>query len=231
MRKVYFGIMIILSIGLISCGKLSIGTKTDIKKDGKATFTLQAIYDDTAKNVINDEFIAKKLEMDNIDINKYRNGDMNVEEISISEKGLEGLATNENIQKLFNYKVIRKDYFYKSIYTIEMSISKELFNVKNSYNSKDDKDYINNIPFSNTVSFPGKFISSNASENIGLNEVKWRYKVGEINDSTVMNLTYELYTLWKPIGVIAGIIIIVIIIIVGINSKNKRKKAVSKKIN
>lgn len=231
MRKVTFGIMLILAIGLISCGKLNVSTNTNIKKNGEATFTLKAIYDNGAKSVINDEIIAKKLGMDNIDINKYTSGDMNVEEITIKAKGIEGLASNENIQKILKYKVVRKDYFYKSIYSIQMNVNNEIFKIKNVYNTKEDLEYINNIPFSNSMSFPGKLISTNADENIGPNEVKWRYKVSDINENTSMNITYEVSTLWKPIGIIIGIIILVIIIIVGKSFKDKRKNAVSKRIN
>lgn len=230
MRKIYFGIILILGISFVGCGDVNIESKTNIQKNGKVEFVLKVLYDDEVKSFINDEFIAKRLKLDNVEVDKYKQGKWNVEEIKIDAKGIESLRTNENIGKLFNYNIQRKDYFYKTIYDIQMSINKNIFNIKDNYNTKEDIEYINNIPFSNVISFRGKLLNSNAMEYIGLNEVKWNYKVSDLTEDTKMVISYEINTIWKVIGSILIVVIIVIGILITRNLKNKRKKAMAKRI-
>ncbi|WP_297637666.1 hypothetical protein [uncultured Clostridium sp.] len=231
MKRIYFAIILILGISFVGCGDVNIQSKTDIQKNGKVEFTLKILYDDEAKSFINDEFIAKGLKLDNVEVDKYKQGQWNVEEIKIDAKGVENLRTNESIEKLFNYSIQRKDYFYKTIYNIQMSINKNIFNIKDNYNTKEDIDYINNIPFSNVVSFRGKLVNSNAMEYIGMNEVKWNYKVSELTEDTKMQISYEINTIWKVIVSILLVLIILIGIVVTRNLKNKRKKSMAKRIH
>lgn len=225
MKKYFLILSIALSILFVGCGKLNLSTRTNINEKGEAKFILKAIYDDETKIQINNDFIKENISMDNINVNKYSEGGLNFEEVTINFDNIGQLVGDENIYKVLDYKIIKKDYFYKSAYDISISISKNIFNIETKYNNKSQRDYINNIPYSNTIMFPGKLVSTNANEYVNSNEVKWNYKLGQLNRDTTMNLTYEINTIWKPVVICGIIIIIILAFMFTLKLKNKRKRS------
>lgn len=224
MKKCFLILSIILSFCFIGCGKINVSTRTNINEKGEAKFILKAIYDDEIKNQINNSLIEKNIKMNNVDINKYTSNGLNVEEITINFDNSGKLVGDENIYKVLDYKVVKKDYFYESIYDISITISKNIFNLRNKYNEKSQRNYIDSIPYSNTIMFPGELISTNATEHVSPNEVKWNYKLGQLNDTNTMTLTYKVTTIWKLIFISIIIIFIILGIIISLHLKNKRKR-------
>ncbi|MGL4850335.1 MAG: hypothetical protein ACRC28_15705 [Clostridium sp.] len=229
MRKIVFGIILILSITLISCGNIKIASKTNLSEKNGVDFSFRVSYDQNVGKDIKNDFMEGQLELNNIVVNKYVEGANTIEEINVKDKSLSNLASNENIKKILNYRVSKKDYFYKSVYIVEIRPGTAIFNIEKKYEEEKSKEAIRNIPFTNIVSFDGELITTNAKEIVSPNEVRWNTKIGLLNNNTVMTLQYKVNTWWK-IGVLLGGIVVIgiIIYLLMLLKRNKKKSKIEK---
>ncbi|MGL5648257.1 MAG: hypothetical protein ACRDDY_10420 [Clostridium sp.] len=229
MKKIVLMMSLLLGVTIVSCGDINITSKTNLTEKNGVNFSFKVMYDQSVGNAIKNDFMQGQLEMNNLHIDKYIDGSKTVEEINIKAKSISEFDTNENIKKVLNYRINKKDYFYKSVYIVEVRPGTAVFDIEKKYEKEIDKEIIRNIPFSNIITFDGKLLNTNAQEVVSPNEVKWNYKVGILSNSTNMMLEYEILSIWKPIVFLIGIIIVIIIIVLLMRERKKKKKSIIEK--
>lgn len=191
----------ILSITLISCGTINFKSYTEINKDGSGTIKFQAVYDDVVSSFAEKDLFDKDWAKNSgYILNKYSKDNMNVEELTYNFKSIDELKQKVKSSDFATITYDKKFGILKDTYSINIKINKSLINELNteakekgdeSGSSSSGISYIKNIQVSNQIKVPGTILNSNATYKIDTNTVQWDYKLGQIDESTNVSLTFQ----------------------------------------
>lgn len=236
LRNIISTIFIIISMSLcVSCGDASISTDVKINKDGSSNTTFKIVYDETIKKILGDGILYKIVDED-IDVNIYTEDNNTIEELKITTpkikitdliKGSKLSANNssDSIDELIKYNINKEKGFLKDQYTVNINLTKNILQevsttLENKVDSNIDKyiaktieNYISEIPYDLTISIPFKITNSNASNTIDDYTSKWSYTIGELNEDTIISLSFIAPSITSILLITIIIIVILLLII------------------
>lgn len=239
-----------LSIVLSGCGTANIGMNTTLNKDGSGTFSFKlattgifAQNDSLSDTTNKDNSTDTKNELfnsplNNVESKKYKDGDKNIEEKTISFKNVKELNDlfKDAKDNDLTVNINEKKQLFKTTYVYTMRLPKE-FSMKNmaeeinkNQSSAESIGVTNEqilsfvgqaLSLSTSVTLPGKIVSQNATSTNG-NILKWDYALSQINPDNSMTATCEVMN--KTNIIIASSIGILLLIVTSVVIIKKVKK-------
>ena len=246
--KKYISIMIIVFsiITLFTgCGKVELSSDVTVNIDGSANVLVKVYYDDEIGKLIDNDLLSRVLVDNKEDINKYKSGEFNIEEVNITTDKID-IAKVKNIENEYlNINVNKDKGIFLDLYNIDIKLNKNMIevikdniqtNINNNISnftglnlgqyisgpiSTNITNYIKDIPYKLTISLPVSIVDSNATAKINNKSVSWSYNLGDLNENTELKLSFKAPNI---INIIIIILIILVIIITGIIIKRNNKK-------
>lgn len=242
-------IIIMASIVFSGCASINASTDVNISLDGSSEAKFRVSYDDTLSKFVGDGILTKFIKEQNISVNKYKENNMNIEEVnfssgSISIKDLlksnkesnikENLANSSDYINI-NYK--RDKGLFKDIYTVYVGLNKDIFseiesevnenlsllgdNMLSSYLSKNISQVIGNIDYDIKLSIPFDVTDSNATTKIDSKTVKWNLQLKDLNKNNQLMISFSAINIVNIIITLVIILVLIIGFIVFIKNKIK----------
>lgn len=200
MKKIRMLILcLILSLLLVGCGVVDLTTITQINEDGSGYIMGKIKYDKFASKFLNPIFEGnKRLEEEGFNIKQYEENDMDVIEYKYALYNFKIVSKKAEIYKYININEKFTPGILKNKITLEIKVNKNI--LKDSIAHITKKDYkvltpsmlafISNINYENQVKVPGKILETNGTITRDNNVAKWNYKLNEIDNGTIMTITY-----------------------------------------
>lgn len=250
LKKVILLIVSII-IALIISGCTNIKTETDIKlnKDGSTLTIVRLSYDSSLNDIVGDGLLSVTLKDKNFQTTKRIEGEMVIEEASITTAKLSfpeiaalisesSIKKNNTIENEYITATINNDSgFLKNNYTVNVELKKDIFNVISSavdkeisvlgenvlsnYIGTNIKNTLGIIPYTLKISLPIDITNSNCSSQLDSNTLIWNYTLKDLTIGTSINFSFT--TLNFVTVSIATIIILIVLIIVVIKSFSKKQ--------
>lgn len=234
MKKILLIMISFMAIILLSgCGKLEMGSDTSINTDGSGYFSMKLIYDNIIAQNLKDGVLKEE------NVRKYRENKDYIEEYKVEFKNVSELNKKlSNRSQDYKVTITENKGILNNKYTYEMRFLNyyDATSIANSLNIKTEmtvsttnndrvNSFLDEVAYTNTVTLPGKIITSNASERSG-NTLRWSYYLGQISPETVMTATYTMENT-TGIRIIYTIVsILIILTVVYIIRKIRMKRIV-----
>lgn len=242
-KKIVF-LFIILSMTfiLVGCGEVKVSTDTSVNIDGTSNTILKVYYDDTINTLVDNNILAKVIDENIIpieegitlsEINKYRDGELNVEKLTIAteKKSLKDLKSVSN--EYVDVDVNKDKGLFIDSYRVDIKLKVNVVDRLSEYIKNNLSDYIGTklsgfigtnvgsvigvIPYDLSITMPVNISESNSIENIDGNKIKYSYTLNELNENSEIMLSFKIPNTRNIIVsdlAIALIIIVLIIIII-----------------
>lgn len=241
--------IIMTSIVFNGCASINASTDVNIKLDGSSETKFRVSYDDTLSKFVGDGILTKVIKDPNISVNKYKENNMNVEEISffsdnISIKDLLKSSKEINIKEIlangsdyFNINYKRDKGIFKDNYTVYLVLSKDIFgeieseveenlsslgeNRLTNYLSENISKVIGSIEYDIKLSIPFDIRDSNATTKIDSKTVKWNLQFKDLNENTQLMISFSAINIVNIIIMLVIILVLIIAFILFLKNKIK----------
>lgn len=206
MKKISMVLISLLSVILFSgCGKVNMGSNTTVNSDGSGQFIFKVVYDSVTASLLENQSIlnadGQQLPKGE-QVRKYMQGKDYAEDYIISFKDLKSLNEKFNSNEDIKVSIKENKGFFHNTYTYEMKFLQGFAgsDVNTSAgnndsipvsNKKEINDFISEVPFINSVTLPGKILSTNAINRDG-NTIEWTYSLGQLTPDVAMTATYTM---------------------------------------
>lgn len=242
-------IIVIASTAFAGCTSMKASTDVNISLDGSSEAKFRVSYDDNISKVVGDGILIKILENQNISVKKYKEDNMNIEEVvfstnSINIKDLLKLSkksnikeTSYNVNEYININYKRNKGLFKDSYTVYVELNKDVFSdiqsevsenlsllgesILSNYLSENISQVIGSIDYDIKLSIPFDITDSNATTKIDSKTVKWNLQLKDLNKNNQLIISFSAINVVNIIVTI--VIILILIILFGIFIRNKIK--------
>ncbi|MEN8078061.1 hypothetical protein ABFP60_13935 [Clostridioides difficile] len=248
-KKKIFILLMGLSIifTLIGCGDIKIDSKTSINANGTSNTKVKVYYDDTISKLINNSLLEKVIMEigDSLpnkihfgEITKSKEGELNVEEISIDTDKIKINDLPSMSNDYINIQVNRDKGIFLDTYKVTLKLNDSLTNmisnyVNNNINNqiglnlgdligKNVASIVSDVPIDVSISMPVKIIETNATEREGNKKIEYSYEVSDLNTDNNIMLSFNVPNIQNIIIIsLVSILMVIILIVLIIRRKNK----------
>lgn len=231
---------------LVGCGTVKISTDTIVSINGTSNTSFKIYYDDSINKIVNNDLLSrvinefKKDLPTNIhfgEINKSRDGELNVEEVIVTTDKMKINELKEMDTDDINVEVDKSNGLFSDIYKVNITLNDSVMNVISNYINTNINDYVglnlgsiigNNIanvigeiPLDLSITMPVKIVDTNANEIVSEKTIKYSYKISDLNEGNNITLSFKVPSIRNIIIISLLVILIVIILIVFIIRRRK----------
>ena len=210
MKILYSTILILfLSLFTFGCGNATLNTMTEITEDGTVNTSTNFVYDNNVEAAVGSSSINDTFKTDKI-VEQYVNeNNLNVAELASEYDGIKSLNNIPTTDSLLTYTTSKTNKLFNTVYKVEMKLNNDFINSDTLNKNSTTATYYNKLPYKNLIKIPGTILKSNATVANG-NILEWNYRMGQINENTLMFVEYELFNPIKPILYVSTLVIILI---------------------
>lgn len=200
------------------CVAVNVGQDITVNRDGSTSSVIRIEYDNSIEKVFPDGILSLAIKDEKFTFTKTAKDNLIIEEAEFKTAKLStkeklyllggSLKKENNFQNEYlKIDISEKSSFFKNKYTIIAQPKIDLYNMistsvdheigKLGANGLIDfvgsnlKETIGSVPYSLKLSLPVKITDSNATTQVNEKTVLWDYAVKDINESTILRLSFE----------------------------------------